>query len=98
MAEEGARLAKLRDRLQDVIPSSVEEAFLNGRPDRRLPQNLNISFAYVEGESRLMGLNKEIALSSGSASTSAACEPSYGIAELVYAGEVAHVSLRSCLR
>src|SRR5256885_2696347 len=60
MPEESARIAKMRDRLQDVILSSVDEAFLNGRPDRRLPQNLNISFAYVEGESVLMGLNKEI--------------------------------------
>src|SRR5207245_1901701 len=69
MAEEGARLAKLRDRLQDMILSNVDEAYLNGHPERRLPHNLNISFAYVEGESVLMGLNKESALSSGSAST-----------------------------
>src|SRR5213079_250266 len=71
MPEERARLAKLRDRLQDAILGSVDEAFLNGDPERRLPQNLNISFAYVEGESVLMGLNKETALSSGSACTSA---------------------------
>src|SRR5919198_5315782 len=58
MAGEGERLAKLRDRLQDMILSNVEEAFLNGRPDRRLPHNLNISFAYFEGESGLMGLQK----------------------------------------
>ena len=74
--------AKLRDRLQDMILSSVDEAFLNGQPDRRLPDNLNISFAYVEGESVLMGLNKETALSSGSACTSATLEPSYVIAAL----------------
>src|SRR5213083_230479 len=97
MAEEGARLAKLRDRLQDVILSSVEEAFLNGRPDRRLPQNLNISFAYVEGESVLMGLNKETALSSGSACTSSTLEPSYVIAALGASAELAHSSIRFSL-
>src|SRR5436309_1152265 len=59
MPEESARLAKMRDRLQDAILSSVDEAYLNGHPERRLPHNLNISFAYVEGESVLMGLNKE---------------------------------------
>jgi len=62
MREEGARLAKLRDRLQDTILSNMDEAYLNGHPERRLPHNLNISFAYVEGESVLMGLNKESAL------------------------------------
>lgn len=72
MGAEAARLTKLRDRLQEMILSSVDEAFLNGRADRRLSQNLNISFAYVEGESVLMGLNKETALSSGSACTSEA--------------------------
>src|SRR5437773_1549265 len=97
MAEEGARLAKLRDRLQDVILSSVEEAFLNGRPDRRLPQNLNISFAYVEGESVLMGLNKDTALSSGSACTSSTLEPSYVIAALGASAELAHSSIRFSL-
>src|SRR5262247_4017722 len=70
MPEESAWLKKLRDGLQDKILSNVDEAYLNGHPDRRLPHNLNISFAYVEGESVLMGLNKETALSSGSACTS----------------------------
>jgi len=97
MREEGARLAKLRDRLQDMILSSVDEAFLNGRPDRRLPHNLNISFAYVEGESVLMGLNKETALSSGSACTSATLEPSYVIAALGASAELAHSSIRFSL-
>src|SRR5438552_18290328 len=94
MAAEGERLGKLRDRLQDMILSSVEEAFLNGRPDRRLPHNLNISFAYVEGESVLMGLNKESALSSGSACTSSTLEPSYVIAALGVDSELAHSSIR----
>jgi cysteine desulfurase len=97
MVEEQARLARLRDRLQDMILSSVEEAFLNGHPERRLPGNLNISFAYVEGESVLMGLNKETALSSGSACTSATLEPSYVIAALGASAELAHSSIRFSL-
>jgi cysteine desulfurase len=97
MASEGARLAKLRDRLQDIILSGVDEAFLNGHPERRLPQNLNISFAYVEGESILMGLNKETALSSGSACTSATLEPSYVIAAIGASAELAHSSIRFSL-
>ena len=97
MAEEGTRLARLRDRLQDAILSKVEEAFLNGHPERRLPHNLNISFAYVEGESVLMGLNKETALSSGSACTSSTLEPSYVIAALGASTELAHSSIRFSL-
>ncbi|MGH7390102.1 MAG: IscS subfamily cysteine desulfurase [Candidatus Rokuibacteriota bacterium] len=97
MPEESARLAKLRDRLQDSILSSVDEAFLNGDPERRLSQNLNISFAYVEGESVLMGLNKETALSSGSACTSSTLEPSYVIAALGASAELAHSSIRFSL-
>ena len=97
MAEEGPRLARLRDRLQDAILSQVEEAFLNGHPERRLPHNLNISFAYVEGESVLMGLNKETALSSGSACTSSTLEPSYVIAALGASTELAHSSIRFSL-
>jgi cysteine desulfurase len=94
MAEEGSRLAKLRDRLQDRILSSVDETYLNGHPEKRLPHNLNISFAYVEGESVLMGLNKEVALSSGSACTSATLEPSYVIAALGVGSDLAHSSIR----
>jgi cysteine desulfurase len=97
MAEEGARLAKLRDRLQDMILSNVDEAYLNGHPERRLPHNLNISFAYVEGESVLMGLNKESALSSGSACTSSTLEPSYVIGALGASAELAHSSIRFSL-
>jgi cysteine desulfurase len=97
MPEESARLARLRDRLQDAILSNVEEAFLNGHPDRRLPHNLNISFAYVEGESVLMGVNKETALSSGSACTSSTLEPSYVIAALGASTELAHSSIRFSL-
>jgi cysteine desulfurase len=97
MPEESARLAKLRDKLQDMILSNVDEAYLNGDPERRLSQNLNISFAYVEGESVLMGLNKETALSSGSACTSATLEPSYVIAALGASAELAHSSIRFSL-
>jgi cysteine desulfurase len=97
MAEEGRRLGALRDHLQDLILSNVEDAYLNGDPDRRLPHNLNISFAYVEGESVLMGLNKETALSSGSACTSATLEPSYVIAALGASAELAHSSIRFSL-
>src|SRR6266568_7877980 len=94
MAEESKRLAALRDRLQDSIVSKVDEAFVNGHPERRLPHNLNVSFAYVEGESVLMGLNKEVALSSGSACTSATLEPSYVISALGVDSELAHSSIR----
>jgi len=97
MPEERTRLAGLRDRLQDAILSKVDEAFLNGHPERRLPHNLNISFAYVEGESLLMGLNKETALSSGSACTSSTLEPSYVIAALGASAELAHSSIRFSL-
>jgi cysteine desulfurase len=97
MADEGPRLARLRDRLQEAILSKVDEAFLNGAPARRLPHNLNISFAYVEGESVLMGLNKDAALSSGSACTSSTLEPSYVIAALGASAELAHSSIRFSL-
>lgn len=94
MVEEGKRLAALRDRLQEQIVSKVDEAYVNGHPQRRLPHNLNISFAYVEGESVLMGLNKEAALASGSACTSATLEPSYVISALGVDSELAHSSIR----
>jgi cysteine desulfurase len=97
MLAESARLSKMRDRLQEMILASVDEAYLNGRPDRRLAGNLNISFAYVEGESVLMGLNREAALSSGSACTSSTLEPSYVIAALGASAELAHSSIRFSL-
>jgi len=94
MGEESKRLAALRDRLQEQILSKVDEAYVNGHPERRLPHNLNISFAYVEGESVLMGLNREAALASGSACTSATLEPSYVISALGVDSELAHSSIR----
>ena len=93
MPTESVRLAKMRDRLQAGIMSSLEEVYLNGHPTQRLPHNLNISFAYVEGESLLMGL-KEIALSSGSACTSATLEPSYVLRALGVGSDLAHSSIR----
>src|SRR5580692_1160986 len=76
MAEESKKMSGLRDRLKDKIMSQLDEVYINGSVEHRLPHNLNISFAYVEGESLLMGIN-DIAVSSGSACTSASLEPSY---------------------
>ena len=93
MMEEAARLTRMRDRLKDQMLKGLDEIYLNGHPQRRLPQNLNMSFAYVEGESLLMGL-KEIALSSGSACTTATLEPSYVLRALGVGSDLAHSSLR----
>src|SRR5712671_3288160 len=76
LPKESCRLAGLRNRLRDRIMGRLDEVYINGSMDSRLPGNLNISFAYVEGESLLMGIN-DIAVSSGSACTSATLEPSY---------------------
>src|SRR5258708_20720364 len=76
MAKESCQLAGLRNRLRDRIMNRLDEAYINGSTEHRLPGNLNISFAYVEGESLLMGIN-DIAVSSVSASTSATLEHSY---------------------
>jgi len=93
MAEETARILKLRQRLQDGFFRELDEVYLNGHPTERLPNNLNISFAYVEGEAMMMGL-KEIAVSSGSACTSASLEPSYVLRAIGVGEELAHTSLR----
>ncbi|MBM4135027.1 MAG: IscS subfamily cysteine desulfurase [Nitrospira sp.] len=93
MPTESVKLAALRDRLQDGIMKHMDEVYLNGHPTQRLPHNLNISFAYVEGESLLMGV-KEIALSSGSACTSATLEPSYVLRALGVGSDLAHSSIR----
>ena len=93
MPTESKRMAALRDRLQTGIMSKLEEVYLNSHPTQRLPNNLNISFAYVEGESLLMGV-KEIALSSGSACTSATLEPSYVLRALGVGSDLAHSSIR----
>jgi cysteine desulfurase len=93
MTTESKRLSTMRDRLQTAITGKLEEVYLNGHTTERLPNNLNLSFAYVEGESLLMGL-KEIALSSGSACTSATLEPSYVLRALGVGSDLAHSSIR----
>ncbi|MGH9721078.1 MAG: IscS subfamily cysteine desulfurase [Bryobacteraceae bacterium] len=93
MAEESARLRYLRDKLKDKLQSELDEVFINGAMDSRLPHNLNMSFAYVEGESLLMGIN-DIAVSSGSACTSATLEPSYVLKALGVGDDLAHTSIR----
>jgi cysteine desulfurase len=93
MAEEGKKLAGLRDRLKDAIMGQLDEVYINGSVEHRLPHNLNISFAYVEGESLLMGIN-DIAVSSGSACTSATLEPSYVLKALGAGDDLAHSSIR----
>jgi cysteine desulfurase len=93
MVEEGQRLVELRNKLQAGIFERLDEVYLNGHPTERLPGNLNVSFAYVEGESLLMGIS-DIAVSSGSACTSATLEPSYVIRALGTDEELAHSSIR----
>ena len=92
MAEESARIRKLRDRLLTGL-KDIEEVYVNGDMDQRVAHNLNISFNYVEGESMLMAL-KDIAISSGSACTSASLEPSYVLRALGRNDELAHSSIR----
>ena len=93
MAEEAVRLRKLRDRLKAGLEAKLDEVFINGSMEHRLPNNLNMSFAYVEGESLLMGIN-DIAVSSGSACTSATLEPSYVLKALGVGEDLAHTSIR----
>jgi cysteine desulfurase len=93
MVEEAARLGGLRDRLKDRLLGELDEVYVNGSLEHRLPNNLNMSFAYVEGESLLMGLN-DVAVSSGSACTSATLEPSYVLKALGVSDDLAHTSVR----
>jgi cysteine desulfurase len=93
MATEAARLSILRDKLENAL-LQLEEAYLNGHKENRLPHTTNISFKHVEGEGLLMGFNKNIALSSGSACTSASLEPSYVLKALGLGDDLAHSSLR----
>jgi cysteine desulfurase len=106
MADEGPRMLRLRERLHEGILARLDEVYLNGHPTHRLPGNLNLSFAFVEGESLLMGLNGSvhpiatgaasapIAVSSGSACTSATLEPSYVLKALGVGDDLAHTSIR----
>jgi cysteine desulfurase len=93
MEAEERRLLGLRERLQQRITSQLEDVYLNGHPVERLPGNLNLSFAYVEGEALMMGI-KDVAVSSGSACTSASLEPSYVLKALGVGDELAHSSIR----
>lgn len=93
MDEEAKRLSVLRDKLESAL-TQIEESYVNGNRQHRLPHVANISFKYVEGEGLLMGFNKEIALSSGSACTSASLEPSYVLKSLGLGDDLAHSSLR----
>jgi cysteine desulfurase len=93
MATEAARLGALRDKLKNKLMGELDETYINGNMEHRLPHNLNISFAYVEGESLLMGIN-DIAVSSGSACTSATLEPSYVLKALGAGDDLAHSSIR----
>ncbi len=93
MAEETERVSKLRDKLQNAL-LKVEESYLNGDKEHKLPHVTNISFKYVEGEGLMMGFNKNIAVSSGSACTSASLEPSYVLKALGLGDDLAHSSLR----
>lgn len=93
MAADAARLSQLRDKLEKAL-LGLEEAYVNGSVEHRLPHVTNISFKYVEGEGLMMGFNKNIALSSGSACTSASLEPSYVLKALGLGDDLAHSSLR----
>lgn len=93
MAAEGERLSKLRDKLKTKLENSLDFVHVNGSMEHRLPNNLNMSFVYVEGESLLMGIN-DVAVSSGSACTSATLEPSYVLKALGLGDDVAHSSIR----
>ncbi len=93
MAKESERLRGLRDRLKAGLEAKLDEVFVNGSMEYRLPNNLNMSFAYVEGESLLMGIN-DVAVSSGSACTSATLEPSYVLKALGVGEDLAHTSIR----
>jgi cysteine desulfurase len=93
MESESARLSGMRDRLESSL-LELEESYVNGSREHRLPHVTNISFKYVEGEGLMMGFNKNIALSSGSACTSASLEPSYVLKALGLGDDLAHSSLR----
>ncbi len=93
MAEESKQLMYLRDKLRTRLEAELDEVYLNGSWEHRLPHSLNLSFAYVEGESLLMGIN-DVAVSSGSACTSATLEPSYVLKALGLGDDIAHSSIR----
>ena len=93
LSQESAEMFRLREKLRKTLERELDELYINGDLEKRLPGNLNISFAYVEGESLLMGIN-DIAVSSGSACTSASLEPSYVLKALGVGEDLAHTSIR----
>jgi cysteine desulfurase len=93
MAQESRRLRRLRDKLKDAIVNGLDGTSINGSMDHRLPNSLNVSFAGVEGDALMMGIN-DVAVSSGSACTSATLEPSYVLRALGVPEELAHSSIR----
>jgi cysteine desulfurase len=93
MAAEAERLVALRERLREGLSSQLDDIYLNGHPHRRLPGNLNMSFAYVEGESLIMAL-KEVAVSTGSACTSASLEPSHVLRAIGVSDSLSHSAIR----
>jgi len=96
MDAETKKVAGLRDRMKDGLFSQLDEIYLNGHPTERTPNNLNVSFLYVEGESLMMGFS-DVAVSSGSACTSASLEPSYVLKALGLGDDLAHSSIRFSL-
>jgi len=97
MAQDAERLSKLRDKLENAFKANLEEVYVNGSVEHRMPHVSNISFKHVEGEGLMMTFNQDIALSSGSACTSASLEPSYVLVALGLGDDLAHSSLRFSL-
>lgn len=97
MDQDMARISKLRDRLETTLKNKLEEVYINGDPAHRMPHVTNMSFKHVEGEGLMMTFNQRMALSSGSACTSASLEPSYVLVALGLGDDLAHSSLRFSL-
>ena len=91
--DDAAKVMKLRDRLESKLRAGLDEVYLNGSKEHRLPGNLNVSFSFVEGEALMMAI-KDVAVSSGSACTSSSLEPSYVLHALGVGDELAHSSIR----
>ena len=97
MDQDAARLSKLRDKLEQGLSANLEEVYINGNTEHRMPHVTNISFKHVEGEGLMMTFNQNIAVSSGSACTSASLEPSYVLMALGLGDDLAHSSIRFSL-
>ncbi|MBT8221206.1 MAG: IscS subfamily cysteine desulfurase [Bacteroidia bacterium] len=97
MAQDMKRLSRLRDKLESALVESLEEVYINGSTEHRMPNVTNLSFKHVEGEGLMMTFNQEIAVSSGSACTSASLEPSYVLMALGLGDDLAHSSIRFSL-